>query len=73
MTIVKTHIGTVITKDGPKTMKLHETKTMWVVGKTECYHKDTGRRHFAERTRCRLMLETIQQIEDSSHTPPDKS
>lgn len=67
MTIVKTHIGTVITKDGPKTMKLHETKTMWVVGKTECYHKDTGRRHFAELTRRRLLLETIQPIEGSSH------
>lgn len=62
MTIVKTHIGTVITRDGPKTMKLHETKAMWVVGRTECYHKETGRRHFAEHTRRRLLLESIRSI-----------
>ncbi|HHQ5749633.1 TPA: hypothetical protein ACSRGZ_000457 [Klebsiella pneumoniae] len=70
MAIEKTHIGTVITKDGPKTMRLHETKAMWVVGKTECYHKETGRRHFAEHTRRRLLLETIRPIEGA---PKDKS
>lgn len=32
MTIVKTHTGTVITKDGPKVKKLHQTERMWVVG-----------------------------------------
>lgn len=35
MTIVKTHTGTVITKDGPKVKKLHQTERMWVVGKNE--------------------------------------
>lgn len=45
MTIVKTHTGTVITKDGPKVKKLHQTERMWVVGKNEFYHKETGRRH----------------------------
>ncbi|PVF74597.1 hypothetical protein CSC18_2549 [Klebsiella aerogenes] len=35
---------------------------MWVVGKNEFYHKDTGRRHFAENTRRRLLLETIEKI-----------
>lgn len=63
MTIVKTHTGIVITVDGPKTVKLHETKSMWVVGKTECYHKETERRHFAENTRRRLLLESIRPIE----------
>lgn len=62
MSIAKTHTGTVITKDGPRRKKLHETETMWVVGKCECYHKDTGRRHFAENTRRRLLLGTIREI-----------
>lgn len=51
MTIVKNHTGTVITKDGPQVKKLHQTERMWVVGKNEFYHKETGRRHFAENTR----------------------
>lgn len=62
MTIVKTHTGTVITKDGPQVKKLHQTERMWVVGKNEFYHKETGRRHFAENTRRRLLLETIEAI-----------
>lgn len=33
MTIVNTHTGTVITKDGLKVKKLHQTERMWVVGK----------------------------------------
>lgn len=49
MTIVKTHTGTVITKDGPKVKKLHQTERMWVVGKNEFYHKETGRRQFLKR------------------------
>lgn len=36
MTIVKTHTGTVITKDGPKVKKLHQTERMawmqWLCG-----------------------------------------
>ncbi|MEH8779531.1 hypothetical protein ACTVRG_19030 [Klebsiella pneumoniae] len=63
MTIVKTHTGTVITKDGPKVKKLHQTERMWVVGKNEFYYKETGRRHFAESTRRRLLLDTIKPIE----------
>ncbi len=55
--------GTVITKDGPKVKKLHQTERMWVVGKNEFYHKETGRRHFAENTRRRLLLDTIKPIE----------
>lgn len=49
MSIVKTHTGTVITKDGPEHNLLHETPSMWVIGKTECYRKDTGRRRSSER------------------------
>lgn len=67
MSIVKTHTGTVITKDGPKCKKLHATQCMWVVGKNEFYHKDTGRRHFAEKTSRRLLLETIKSIQESNH------
>lgn len=43
--------------------KLHQTKRMWVVGKNEFYHKETGRRHFAENTRRRLLIDTIKPIE----------
>ncbi|HGW4687945.1 hypothetical protein [Klebsiella pneumoniae] len=63
MTIVKTHTGTIITKDGPQLKLLHETSSMWVVGKTECYRKDTGKRHFAEHTRRRLLLDSIKPIQ----------
>lgn len=42
MTIVKTHTGTVITKDGPKVKKLHQTERMWVVGKNEFTTKKPG-------------------------------
>lgn len=63
MTIIKTHTGTVITKDGPKLKLLHETSSTWVIGKMECYRKDTGKRHFAEHTRCRLLLDSIMPIE----------
>ncbi|HCT6902988.1 hypothetical protein AAAZ08_17835 [Klebsiella aerogenes] len=62
MTILKTHTGIVITKDGPKRKKLHATERMWVVSKNEFYHKETGRRHFAENTRRQLLLETIEAI-----------
>lgn len=62
MTIKKTHTGIVITKDGPKAKLLHETASMWVVEKNECYRKDTGKRHFAGHTRRRLLLDSIQLI-----------
>lgn len=62
MTIVKTHTGIVITKDGPQAIKLHQTERMWVVGKNEFYHKETGHRHFAENTLRRLLLDTIKPI-----------
>jgi hypothetical protein len=64
MTIKKTHTGIVITKDGPQRKKLHQTESMWVVGKTECYRKDTGKRHFAEHTRRRLLLDSIEEIQE---------
>lgn len=34
MSVIKTHTGIVITRDGPQVKKLHQTKRMWVVGKT---------------------------------------
>lgn len=63
MTIEKTHIGIVITKDGPKRKSCTRRKVCgWWEKKNEFYHKDTGRRHFAENTRRRLLLETIEKI-----------
>lgn len=62
MAVKKTHTGIVITKDGEVLKDLHETQSMWVVSKNECYHKDTGKRHFGERTRRRLILESIEPI-----------
>lgn len=62
MAVQKIHTGIVITKDGEVTKKFHETPTMWVVNKTECYRKDNGIRHFGERTRRRLVLEPIKPI-----------
>lgn len=62
MSITKTHTGVVITNDGPKRKKLHETERMWVVSKNEFYHKEMGRRHFAENTRRRLLLDSIDPI-----------
>lgn len=43
MSVIKTHTGIVITRDGPQVKKLHQTKRMWVVGKNEFYHKENGR------------------------------
>ncbi|EHQ2381230.1 hypothetical protein KRA76_000531 [Escherichia coli] len=62
MNVIKTHTGIVITRNGPQVKKLHQTKRMWVVGKNKFYHKETGRRHFAENTRRRLLLDSIRPI-----------
>ena len=62
MSVIKTHTGIVITRNGPQVKKLHLTQRMWVVGKNEFYHKETGRRHFAENTRRRLLLDSIRPI-----------
>ncbi|OEM69581.1 hypothetical protein BHF32_15845 [Escherichia coli] len=62
MSVIKTHTGIVITRNGPQVKKLHQTKRMWVVGKNEFYHKEAGRRHFAENTRRRLLLDSIRPI-----------
>lgn len=45
-----------------ETEKAARNGRMWVVSKNEFYHKETGRRHFAENTRRRLLLETIEAI-----------
>ena len=63
MSVIKTHTGIVITRDGLQVKKLHQTKRMWVVGKNEFYHKETGRRHFEENTRRRLLIDSIKPIE----------
>ncbi|EMN5401270.1 hypothetical protein QCC76_000522 [Enterobacter hormaechei] len=63
MSKIKTHTGTVITKDGEKTVKLHETATTWCVGRTETYRKTDGRRSGAPLTSRRLILSCIKPIE----------
>ncbi|EQC0103627.1 hypothetical protein NGI08_23430 [Klebsiella michiganensis] len=67
MAVIKTHTGIVITKDGEVKKELHETQSMWVVNKTECYRKDTGKRHFGERTRRQLILDSIEPINGSQN------
>ena len=62
MAISKTHSGIVITKDGEKRFKLHETKSSWVVGRNESYDKHTGRRWGAPQFRRRLLLDSIKPI-----------
>ncbi len=44
MSVIKTHTGIVITRDGEKRMKLHSTETSWVAGRCESYDKKTGYR-----------------------------
>lgn len=63
MSKVKTHTGTVITKDGEETKKLHETATTWCVGRNETYRKEDGRRSGAPLTSRRLILSSIKRLE----------
>ncbi|HFS8089562.1 TPA: hypothetical protein ACH2JA_001912 [Enterobacter hormaechei] len=60
---IKTHTGTIITKDGEKTVQLRETPTTWCVGRTETYRKEDGRRSGAPMTSRRLILSSIKPIE----------
>lgn len=60
---IKTHTGTIITKDGEKTVQLRETPTTWCVGRTESYRKEDGRRSGAPLTSRRLILSSIKPIE----------
>lgn len=62
---IKTHTGTIITKDGEKTVQLRETPTTWCVGRTETYRKEDGRRSGAPLTSRRLILSSIKPIEGS--------
>lgn len=60
---IKTHAGTIITKDGEKTVQLRETPTTWCVGRTETYRKEDGRLSGAALTSRRLILSSITPIE----------
>lgn len=62
MSNVKTHTGTVITRAGEETKKLHETATTWCVGRNETYRKEDGRRCGAPFTSRRLILSSIKPI-----------
>lgn len=59
---VKTHTGTIITKDGEKTVQLRETPTTWCVGRNETYRKEDGRRCGSPFARRRLVLSSIKPI-----------
>ncbi|MBO4148375.1 hypothetical protein LCD46_08575 [Enterobacter ludwigii] len=63
MSNIKTHTGTIITKDGEKTVQLRETPTTRCVGRTETYRKTDGRRSGAPLTSRRLILSSIKPIE----------
>ncbi|WP_320729398.1 hypothetical protein [Enterobacter kobei] len=63
MSKIKTHTGTVITKDGEKTVKLHETATTWCVGRTETYRKTDGRRSGATFDKCAGVVIEIGEAE----------
>lgn len=60
--VVKTHTGIVITKDGKKRMKLHESATAWVVKGSEYYDKKTGVRGGASFGKRHLLLDTLRPI-----------
>lgn len=62
MSVIKTHTGIVITRDGEKRMKLHSTETSWVVGRCESYDKKTGYRWGVPNMRRRLLLDSIRPI-----------
>lgn len=63
MSNIKTHTGTIITKDGEKTVRLRETPTTWCVGRTETYRKEDGCRSGAPLTSRRLILSSIKPID----------
>ncbi|EFT9638768.1 hypothetical protein HU941_004588 [Salmonella enterica] len=54
----KTHTGLIVTKDGEKRLKLHQTATTWCVGPRETYDKFVG----APLTKRRLKLDSIKPI-----------
>ncbi|EDA0855722.1 hypothetical protein F9N47_22715 [Salmonella enterica] len=58
----KTHTGLIVTKDGEKRLKLHQTATTWCVGPRETYDKFIGRRVGAPLTKRRLKLDSIEPI-----------
>ncbi|ECO1013940.1 hypothetical protein AA464_28390 [Salmonella enterica subsp. enterica serovar Newport] len=62
MYTVKTHSGVVITRDGKKRLKLHETSKSWVVSRRESYDKETGFRWGAPNLRRRLILDSIRPL-----------
>ncbi|MBJ3816673.1 hypothetical protein F9C28_17580 [Shimwellia pseudoproteus] len=61
----KTHTGTVIYAGGEKRVQIRETATVWTAGPTENYDKLTGHR-VGTRGHCRLLLESIRPIENST-------
>lgn len=66
MAKIKTHSGTIITKDGERTVPLHETATTWCAGQRETYDKFTGRRCGAPLSKHRLILSSVKINEESS-------
>ncbi|WP_422731388.1 hypothetical protein [Pantoea agglomerans] len=59
---MKTHTGIVITRNGEKRVKLHQSATSWVVSGKEYYYRETGRRGGIAGTRARLVLDSIKPI-----------
>lgn len=66
MAKIKTHIGTIITKDGERAVPLHETATTWCAGQRETYDKFTGRRCGVPLSTHRLILSSVKITEETS-------
>ncbi|EHR8986907.1 hypothetical protein K5Z09_004379 [Escherichia coli] len=68
MPIDKTHTGLIITSNGKKRVRMHETGRSWVVSQHECYDKVTGLRfgdsNLSGRSR-RLILDSIEPITET--------
>lgn len=69
---LKTHTGIVISKDGERRVKLHETAITWCVGPKETYYKFSGRRVGAPSAKHRLLLSTIKLIRPINPVKPVK-
>ena len=68
---LKTHIATMITAKGEKTVRIRETATVWSAGSKENFDKLTGQRVGAPG-RCRLLLDSITPIARKAKSAPEK-
>ncbi|WP_241576613.1 hypothetical protein [Rosenbergiella collisarenosi] len=58
----KTHMVTLVTENGNKRVKVHETVSTWVVGQRESYMKENGKRNGSPTSQRRILLDTLTPI-----------